>query len=242
MYSNAYLSSLGACLSDVNCGAFDILVIDNLRASKKVRVMQPQTLNLTSLLCGNEQRSHYAQLLCALAGGKWVVSQDYLHASKKQGVLVQPDQYEYCEEHRVQPCVQSQQHKRKGLEPPAAESIVEQIVQVSPSAPRHWRQQLLRAFDGLLVCVDVDVLPSRSIMTTLLLCGGATVADSLQRLQHLDRNHRGGFVVRPAPDPKSASECDAAMLSRWTVVYDMDILLGLCQPLLHQMPFNSLSL
>ncbi len=36
MYSNAYLSSLGACLSDVNCGAFDILVIDNLRASKKV--------------------------------------------------------------------------------------------------------------------------------------------------------------------------------------------------------------
>jgi hypothetical protein len=38
MYSNAYLSSLGACLSDVNCGAFDILVIDNLRASKKVRI------------------------------------------------------------------------------------------------------------------------------------------------------------------------------------------------------------
>ena len=36
MYSNAYLSSLGACLSDVNCGAFDILVIDCLRASKKV--------------------------------------------------------------------------------------------------------------------------------------------------------------------------------------------------------------
>ncbi len=36
MYSNAYLSSLGACRSDVNCGAFDILVIDNLRASKKV--------------------------------------------------------------------------------------------------------------------------------------------------------------------------------------------------------------
>ncbi len=36
MYSNAYLSSLGACLSDVNCGAFDILVIDGLRASKKV--------------------------------------------------------------------------------------------------------------------------------------------------------------------------------------------------------------
>jgi len=36
MYSNAYLSSLGACLSDVNCGAFDILVIDSLRASKKV--------------------------------------------------------------------------------------------------------------------------------------------------------------------------------------------------------------
>ena len=41
MYSNAYLSSLGACLSDVNCGAFDILVVDNLRASKKARVVQP---------------------------------------------------------------------------------------------------------------------------------------------------------------------------------------------------------
>ncbi len=40
MYSNAYLSSLGACLSDVNCGAFDILVIDHLRASKKASVMQ----------------------------------------------------------------------------------------------------------------------------------------------------------------------------------------------------------
>jgi hypothetical protein len=186
--------------------------------------------------------SRFAQLLCALAGGKWVVSPDYLHASKKQGVLVQPDQFEHCEEHRSQPRVQPQQRKKKGLEPPAAESIVEQMVQVSPSAPRHWRQQLLRAFDGLLVCVDVDVLPSRSIMTTLLLCGGATVADSLQRMQHLDRNHRGGFIVRPAPDSKSAGECDAAVLSRWTVVYDMDVLQGLCQPLLHPMPFSSLSL
>jgi hypothetical protein len=36
MYSQSYLSSLGACLSDVNCGAFDVLVTDELRASKKV--------------------------------------------------------------------------------------------------------------------------------------------------------------------------------------------------------------
>lgn len=232
MYSNAYLSSLGACLSDVNCGAFDILVIDNLRASKKVLMLPPLT--------AASHTYFIAQLLCALAGGKWVVSPEYLHASKRQGVLVQPDQFEHCDG-QMQQRAQNQQRKRKGAEQPAAESIVEQMITVSASAPRHWRQQLLRAFDGLLVCVDVDVLPSRSIMTSLLVCGGATVADSLQRMQHLNRNHRGGFVVRPAPSAPGSGgkeqERDAAAISRWSVVFDVDILLGLCQPLQRQLPF-----
>jgi hypothetical protein len=185
------------------------------------------------------------QLLCALAGGKWVVSPDYLHASKRQGLLVQPDQFEYCDE-QPQQRAQNQQRKRKAAEQPPAESIVEQIIAVSAYAPRHWRQQLLRAFDGLLVCVDVDVLPSRSIMTSLLVCGGATVADSLQRMEHLNRNHRGGFVVRPAPSSTGSggkdNESDAAAISRWNVVFDMDILLGLCQPLQRQLPFFPVNL
>jgi hypothetical protein len=238
MYSNAYLSSLGACLSDVNCGAFDILVIDNLRATKKARIASAHSATVVFFIFS-------LQLLCALAGGKWVVSPDYLLASKKQGVLVQPEAYEYCEESQPQPRLQNQPRKKKVPEPPAAESIVEQTVQVDISAPRHWRQQLLRAFDGLLVCVDVDVVPSRSIMTALLTCGGATVADSLQRMEHLARNHRGGFVVRSATDcTRRVNECivgDTAEMSRWTVVFDMDILLALCQPLAHQMPFNSVN-
>jgi hypothetical protein len=182
------------------------------------------------------------QLLCALAGGKWVVSPDYLLASKKQGVLVQPDQYEHCEELQR---IQDQQRKKKKNELPPAESLVEQMVHVSPTAPRHWRQQLLRAFDGLLVYVDADVLPSRAIMTSLLVCGGATVADSLHRMDHLNRSHKAAFVVRPA----SSSKCDArggegetAALSRWTAVFDMDILMGLCQPLQCQLPFSSVNL
>jgi hypothetical protein len=183
------------------------------------------------------------QLLCALAGGKWVVSPDYLHASKRQGVLVQPDQYEYCDEQQLHERVHNQQQKKRKTELPPAESVVEQRVQVSISAPRHWRQQLLRAFDGLLVYVEADVLPSRSIMTSLLVCGGATVADSLQRMDHLNRNHRVGYVVRPAA---SSTKCDsrgidgdALALSRWTVVFDMDIIMGLCQPLQCQLPFAS---
>jgi hypothetical protein len=196
---------------------------------------------MLTLLTAASHSYFIGQLLCALAGGKWVVSPEYLHASKRQGVLVQPDQFEYCDG-QIQPRTQNQQRKRKSAEQPAAESIVEQMITVSASAPRHWRQQLLRAFDGLLVCVDVDVLPSRSIMTSLLVCGGATVADSLQRMQHLNnRNHRGGFVVRPAPSAPGSGgkeqERDAAAISRWTVVFDVDILLGLCQPLQRQLPF-----
>jgi len=185
------------------------------------------------------------QLLCALAGGKWVVSPDYLHASKRQGVLVPPDPFEYCEEQQPQPRIQNQRQKKKSAEQQPAESAVEQIVQVSSAAPRHWRQQQLRAFDGLLVCVDVDVLPSRSVMTALLICGGAVVADSLQRMEHLDRNRRGGFVVRPAPQSSNCRgpdpEANAAVPSRWTVVFDMDILLGLCQPFQRPLPFASLN-
>ena len=182
------------------------------------------------------------QLLCALAGGKWVVSPDYLHASKRQGVLVQPDQYEHCEE---QQRMQDQQRKKKKADLLPAESLVEQMVHVSPTAPRHWRQRLLRAFDGLLVYVDADVLPSRAIMTSLLVCGGATVADSLQRMDHLNRSHKAAFNVRPASSSKCGVrdvEGEAAALSRWTVVFDMDILMGLCQPLQCQLPFPSVNL
>ena len=185
------------------------------------------------------------QLLCALAGGKWVVSPDYLHASKRQGVLVQLDPFEYCEEQQPQPRMHNQRQKKKSAELQPAESTVEQMVQVSPAAPRHWRQQQLRAFDGIVVCVDVDVLPSRSVMTALLICGGAVVADSLQRMEHLDRNRRGGFVVRPAPNSINCegrdAEANAAVPSRWTVVFDMDILLGLCQPLQRPLPFASVN-
>jgi hypothetical protein len=233
MYSNAYLSSLGACLSDVNCGAFDILVIDNLRASKKVTRCRNKSIARVVLIL--------LQLLCALAAGKWVVSPDYLHASKRQGVLVQPDQYEYCEGQQVQQRAQNQQRKQRKVEVPQTESVVEQMVQVSPSAPRYWRQQMLRAFDGLLVCVDVDVLPSRAIMTSLLICGGATVADSLQRMHQLSRNNRVGFVVRPGACAVEyhgrGGDGDAAVLARFTVVADMDILMGLCQPLQCRLPF-----
>ena len=161
-------------------------------------------------------------------------------------MLVQPDQYEYGEGQQVQQRAQNQQRKQKKVEVMQTESLVEQMVQVSPGAPRYWRQQLLRAFDGLLVCVDVDVLPSRAIMTSLLICGGATVADSLQRMHQLSRNNRVGFVVRPAAcDAKCdgrGGDGDAAVLARFTVVADMDIIMGLCQPVQCRLPFDPVNL
>jgi hypothetical protein len=185
------------------------------------------------------------QLLCALAGGKWIVSTDYLNASKKQGVLVQPDLYEFSEEQQGKACTLVQRKKRKSQGNPAP-SISEQLVQVSLDAPRHWRLQLLRAFDGLLVCVDVEVLPSRSVMIAVLTCGGATVADSIQRMEQLHRTHRGGFIVRPAPTTNDGDSrtvgADTESPSRWAIVYDIDILLGLCQPLQRQLPFVSTDL